>query len=447
MKFSWFLTVYTYLLDGTYPDGVSKTIKQKIRRHAQGLIISGDKLFEVETQREVLHEANIRNVLISIHEGNHFSGVHLYKQARDRFIYEKNLESVCKQIAQECKTCQMRARPLITRRNLARPIPTPESPFYLVGVDAIGPLEITQKGNRYILTAIDYLTRWPIAQAVPNINEVTTASFYYSCIIQHHGVPQFLLSDKGKNFISNYTRAFLKQLGCKPLATTSFRAQCNGMVERLNQTLARTLAKLARDRNDVAEWDNYLDQALLALRTLENASTGHSPSKLLYGYQMVTPELWSNPLNLHTTNNEEFNLAARVQFITENLATIRVEAKEKSERAKSKQAERYNKSVKTLRMYEPGEQVLLKENVPKGKFGDKWSGPYVVLRRQGVDNYYLEGPRRARVKTAVNGDSLKPYIERKTMEPDITVKKADEYFRTWVHSGRNMKTRSQVLGG
>lgn len=448
MKFAWYLNLFNYLLDGSYPDGASKVVKQKIRRHAVGLIIRGEALIEQDSEKEVLHEANVRKIIIQVHEEGHFSGAQLYKHVKNKFTYDKDLLTICNLIAKECITCQMRARPVVTRRNFSRPIPTPAFPFHLVGVDAVGPLEITQKGNRYILTGIDYLTRWPVALAVPNIDETTTVSFYYSCIVQNHGVPKYILSDRGKNFISNYTKSFLHQLGCRSIATTSFRAQCNGMVERLNQSLCRTIAKLARDKNDLHEWDNYLEPALLALRTLENASTEFSPSELLYGYQITTPGLWSAPLTEADEETMEELLVERVKFIRNELAEIRLSARENSEQAKGKQAERYNKRVKALRVYEIGEQVLLKENVPKGKFGDKWSGPYVVLKRKGVDNYYLEGPRRARVKAAVNSDFLKPYIERKTMEPDIEVKHNHEHFKTWVYSGgASVKNRSQVLGG
>lgn len=130
-------------------------MKQKIRRHASKLEIRHENLIDKETGKQVLHEGNVRKVLVQ----------------------HMKLYSACQDICKECVTCQMRARPVFKRTNKARPILNITSPFFMVAVDAVGPLEITSNKNRYILTAIDYMTRWPVALAVPDINEVTTTEF------------------------------------------------------------------------------------------------------------------------------------------------------------------------------------------------------------------------------------------------------------------------------
>lgn len=261
MEFAWYIVLYYYLLDGSYPDGASKVMKQKIRRHASKLEIRHENLIDKETGKQVLHEGNVRKVLVQLHEESHLGVKHLYAQANDHFIYHMKLYSACQDICKECVTCQMRARPVFKRTNKARPILNITSPFFMVAVDAVGPLEITSNKNRYILTAIDYMTRWPVALAVPDINEVTTTEFYFNCIIQHYGVSQYILSDRGANFISTYTKQFLYQMGCKSISTTSFRANVNGLCERLNQSPCRTIAKLARDKVETHEWDKFVNPA------------------------------------------------------------------------------------------------------------------------------------------------------------------------------------------
>ena len=37
-----------------------------------------------------------------------------------------------------------------------------------VGIDLIGPLPITSRGNRFIITLVDYFSKWPEAEAIPN---------------------------------------------------------------------------------------------------------------------------------------------------------------------------------------------------------------------------------------------------------------------------------------
>src|ERR1043166_6181721 len=85
----------------------------------------------------------------------------------------KDIENYVK----SCYNCQMQA--------VHRPIPRemfPIEPIGLwdrVGIDIIGPLELTILGNRYIITAIDYFSRWPEAVAVPAANANEVAKFIY----------------------------------------------------------------------------------------------------------------------------------------------------------------------------------------------------------------------------------------------------------------------------
>ncbi|KAG1277498.1 hypothetical protein G6F66_012277 [Rhizopus arrhizus] len=439
MRFPWYLALYYYLIDGSYPAGSSKIEKQKIRRHARKYNIKGEYLVDKESEKKVLHDGNVREVLVKLHTENHFCGRSLYRLAQQHFIYDK-LSLACKEVARECVTCQMRSRPVFKRSNMANPIKTPSKPFFMVGCDAVGPLEVTSQGNRYILTGIDYLTRWPIAQAVSNINETTTCEFYYSQIISMYGVPNYILTDRGSNFCSVYTKTFLMKMGCKSITTTSYRPQTNGLCERLNQTLCGTIAKLARDHNDVYEWDKYINQALLALRTLVNESSGFSPCQLLYGYQMITPGSWQAPILGFVEGEYEVEVARRVEFNQKELDQIRNIAREESDRAKLKQAIRYNKTVHP-REYQVGEQVLLKEAVLSNKFADKWSGPYVVVQVLRNGTYMIEGPRLGRIKSAVNGDSLKPFVESKFMVPEVTTQSALEQLRTWIDA-RNTRVVS-----
>ncbi|KAG1249658.1 hypothetical protein G6F65_019044 [Rhizopus arrhizus] len=94
-------------------------------------------------------------------------------------------------VVHSCETCQFRAQIKAVRSNPGVIMKTPLHPFFMVGVDAVGPLQPTEKGNRYILTAIDHLTRWPMAMCVPDIDEETTAEFFFSAIVKNFGVPQY----------------------------------------------------------------------------------------------------------------------------------------------------------------------------------------------------------------------------------------------------------------
>ena len=71
-----------------------------------------------------------------------------------------------------------------------------KAPFQRIGIDIVGPLTITKKGNRYIVTAIDYFTKWLIAKAIKEATAKIVSKFIYEKIICEHGCPQVLQSDR-----------------------------------------------------------------------------------------------------------------------------------------------------------------------------------------------------------------------------------------------------------
>ncbi len=46
-----------------------------------------------------------------------------------------------------------------------------------VGIDIIGPLPVTAKGNRYIVTLVDYFSKWPEAETLQNKSAEEVALF------------------------------------------------------------------------------------------------------------------------------------------------------------------------------------------------------------------------------------------------------------------------------
>lgn len=75
-------------------------------------------------------------------------------------------------------------------------MPIITTPFKRVAVDLVGPLDPrTTKGNKYILTLIDYATRYPEAVPLPGIETERVAEALVD-IISRVGIPRELLSDQ-----------------------------------------------------------------------------------------------------------------------------------------------------------------------------------------------------------------------------------------------------------
>ena len=63
--------------------------------------------------------------------------------------------------------------------------------------------------------------------------------------------------------------------------------QTNGLTERFNQTLVRSLGKLANDDHD--NWDDQIDMILMGYRASRQASTKFSPYYMLFQTPMRLP--------------------------------------------------------------------------------------------------------------------------------------------------------------
>ena len=52
--------------------------------------------------------------------------------------------------------------------------------WYQVGMDLIGPMPETPRGNKYIVTLTDYFSKWAEAVPLPDKSAVGVAKFIYS---------------------------------------------------------------------------------------------------------------------------------------------------------------------------------------------------------------------------------------------------------------------------
>ena len=101
-------------------------------------------------------------------------------------------------------------------------MPIIDTPFRRVAVDLVGPIQPrTERGNKYILTLVDFATRYPEAIPLKNIKASTVAEALVE-IFSRIGVPQEILSDRGSQFTSGLFAEVSKLLSMRQLFTTPY---------------------------------------------------------------------------------------------------------------------------------------------------------------------------------------------------------------------------------
>ncbi|KAK3786266.1 hypothetical protein RRG08_051807 [Elysia crispata] len=122
-------------------------------------------------------------------------------------------------------------------------IPVVFVPFKRIAVDLIGPIEpASEAGHRYILTLVDYATRYPEAVPLKRIDTETVAEALVD-IYSRLSVPEEILSDQGTQFISDCMKEVCRLLGVTQSTTTPYHPMCNGLVQKFNGTLKKMLKK------------------------------------------------------------------------------------------------------------------------------------------------------------------------------------------------------------
>ena len=283
--------IFNFLLTQNYPHSFNSQQKQQLKRQANNFKVLNNLLYKIDKNNKsnrirVVRPYEMEAVLYMFHNdplAAHASKDKMFEKIKTRFYWPQMYENI-REYVESCDSCQRRGK--YKRNEPLHPIPVGD-PFYQIGIDYVGPLPISKNGNRYIIVAMDYLTKWPEAKPVKEATADETIKFLYEDIITRHGCPQRILSDRGTHFNNQLMEKLVKKFTIEHLMSTPYHPQTNGLVERFNRTLGEALAKTATQHLD--EWDKYIAPVLFAYRTNKHSTTKFTPFYLLYGRQARLP--------------------------------------------------------------------------------------------------------------------------------------------------------------
>ena len=143
----------------------------------------------------------------------------------------------------------------------------PSLTFEIWDFDFIVPFVIPTKrtGARYIITIVEYVTKWAEAEPVETCYSEIDAKFIYENIITRFGCPLTLISDQGTHFINKTIKTLTDQFQINHHRSTAYHPQSNGAIEAFNKTLTRGLTKICNADKD--DWDEKIPTVLWAYRT------------------------------------------------------------------------------------------------------------------------------------------------------------------------------------
>ncbi|GJY17802.1 reverse transcriptase domain-containing protein [Tanacetum coccineum] len=203
--------------------------------------------------------------------------------------------------------------------------------FDVWGIDFMGPFP-SSRGNKYILVAVDYLSKWVEAKALPT-NDARVVVKFLKYLFSRFRTPRAIISDRGENR---------------------------------------------------ASWSDKLDDALWAFRTTFKTPIGCNPYKLVYEKACHLPiELehkayWA----LKHCNFDLKTVGDHRKVKMNELNELRDQAYENSLIYKEKTMKIHDSKIKN-RIFNVGDRVLLfnsRLKIFSGKLKTRWTGPFTIAQ-------------------------------------------------------------------
>ena len=364
-----------------------------------------------EEARQVVVPKCLRETVMKMAHESIMAGHLAAKKTTERILNEfhwPNIWTDVNMFTRSCDQCQRSTAKGMTAKVPLSEVPLIDEPFSRVAVDIVGPIvPASESGNRYILTVVDYCTRYPEAVALKSIDTESVAEALVD-IFSRMGVPKEILSDRGTQFTSELMKEICRLLSIRQLMTTPYHPQCNGLVERFNGTLKNMLKRLAADQP--RQWDRFINAALFAYREAPQESLGFSPFELLFGRALRGPmtllrELWTKEQldeDVKTTYQYVCDLRDKLE------RTVKL-AQENLKQASSRYKRHFDRKAKA-RSFQIGDKVLLLLPTKHNKLELKWQGPFEVVKKVAQNNYSVD---LGGIRKTYHANLLKLYLTRK----------------------------------
>nr|GEX64722.1 reverse transcriptase domain-containing protein [Tanacetum cinerariifolium] len=227
----WFANIANYHAGKFIVKGMSSQQKKKFFKDVKHYFYDDPYLFKIcvdQVIRQCIYYKEAIDILTACHNGptrGHHGANYITKKVFDSGFYWLTYYRDAQDLVTRCDTCQRHGK--ILQRD--------EMPQY------------------YILVAVDYLSNWVKAKALPT-NDARVVCKFLKSLFARFGTPRTIISDRDTHFCNDQFAKVMLKYGVTHRLSTSYHPQMSGQVEVSNRGLKRILEKTVGENS--ASWSD-----------------------------------------------------------------------------------------------------------------------------------------------------------------------------------------------
>ncbi|GKB56916.1 reverse transcriptase domain-containing protein, partial [Tanacetum coccineum] len=280
----WFADIANYHAGNFVIKGMSTQQKRKFFKDVKHYFWEDPFLFKIcadQVIRRCVFGKEAHDILMACHDGptgGHHGANYTARKVFDSGFFWPTIYKDAHELVKNCNSCQRQGK-ISQRDEMPQNSIQVCEIFDVWGIDFMGPFP-SSKGNKYILVAVDYLSKWVEAKALPT-NDARVVCKFLKSLFARFGAPRAIISDRGTHFCNDQFAKVMLKYGVTHRLSTAYHPQTSGQVEVSNRGLKRILERTVGENR--ASWSDKLDDALWAFRTAYKTPIGCTPYKLVYG--------------------------------------------------------------------------------------------------------------------------------------------------------------------
>ena len=259
----------------------------KVQTHVDGLsrlpvgpAPPDDTLLHVE----VSDEEEARRLAQELHTDTHLGGQALWRLFSDRYSHKAG-RRICIEVAQSCPQCQ-RGSDYGHHQKTTCTIES-KGPWDTLSVDIVGPLPADRR-HEFIIVFVDCYSRFTVLVPASNHTADTVSEALLRHVVPYFGTPRRLLSDRGREFVSEEWQKLTTTLGIQRVLT-SYHPEGNSINEQSHRTMNNMpRARLLHDLPS-RKWVTEIPGIMLALNAMVHEPHGFSASMIATGREPSIP--------------------------------------------------------------------------------------------------------------------------------------------------------------